>query len=212
MSSIEPIIEVRDLVAGYGEHIVLDGISFDVYPGEILVVLGGSGCGKTTLLKHMVGLIRPFSGSVRYWGRDITEMDEVELDKLLHRIGISFQTSRTFSPISSNTPFLGGKGLTGSSKLLRIRLMKSATLPPAPWRDTSTPPFRADRTVLASQAPPRLSICSRPARSMDIFLLPSAAILETSSRRRSPSLSVSSPDTRTSGVLRTRTTEEESPI
>ena len=66
------IIQVRDLVARYGEDIILDGISFDVHRGEILVIVGGSGCGKSTLLKHMIGLNQPYSGKVLIEGEDIT--------------------------------------------------------------------------------------------------------------------------------------------
>ncbi|MDP8215086.1 MAG: ATP-binding cassette domain-containing protein [Candidatus Euphemobacter frigidus] len=95
-----PIIEVRDLVAGYGREVVLRGISFDVYPGEILVVLGASGCGKSTLLKLLVGLLKPMSGSIRYWGKDIKKMDEDELDHLLHKIGLSFQDGALFNSMT----------------------------------------------------------------------------------------------------------------
>jgi len=100
MKKSELIIEVRDLVAAYGDRVVLDGISFDVYHGEILVVLGGSGCGKTTLLHHMIGLLRPEAGEVRYWGRDITKMDEDQLAELLHKVGISFQSGALFNSMT----------------------------------------------------------------------------------------------------------------
>ena len=96
----KPIIEVRDLVAGYGGPVVLNGISFDVYPGEIMVVIGGSGCGKSTLLRHMVGLHRPISGSISYWGDDITRMDEDELAHLLHQVGLSFQEGALFNSMT----------------------------------------------------------------------------------------------------------------
>jgi len=95
-----PIIQVRDLVAGYGGPVVLNGISFDVYPGEIMVVIGGSGCGKSTLLRHLVGLHRPISGTISYWGEDITRMDEDELAHLLHRVGISFQEGALFNSMT----------------------------------------------------------------------------------------------------------------
>jgi len=100
MKDTKPIIEVRDLVACYGEQVVLDQISFDVYPDEILVVLGGSGCGKTTLLRHMVGLIKPAAGQIRYWGKDLTKMDEDELTMLLRRIGILFQSGALFNSMT----------------------------------------------------------------------------------------------------------------
>ena len=59
----QPIIQVKDLVARYGEETILEGVSFEVYEGEIFVILGGSGCGKSTLLKHLIGLIRPQLGA-----------------------------------------------------------------------------------------------------------------------------------------------------
>lgn len=101
MDKNNPIIQVRDLVACYGEQTVLDRISFDVYPGEILVVLGSSGCGKTTLLRHMVGLIKPAAGQILFWGKDLTTMDEDELGTLLRRIGISFQSGALFNSMTA---------------------------------------------------------------------------------------------------------------
>ena len=67
----EPIITVRHLVAGYGEDIILDDLSFDVLEGEIFAILGPSGCGKSTLLRHMVGLEIAASGQVFIDGEDI---------------------------------------------------------------------------------------------------------------------------------------------
>jgi phospholipid/cholesterol/gamma-HCH transport system ATP-binding protein len=54
-----PIIQVRNLTAGYRGEVTLNDISFDIYKGEIFIILGGSGCGKSTLLKHMIGLHQP---------------------------------------------------------------------------------------------------------------------------------------------------------
>ena len=96
----KPILEVRDLVAGYGDTLVLDRVSLDVYEGEIIVVIGGSGCGKSTLLKNMVGLLRPTAGSIRYWGKEITSMDEDELARLLQQLGISFQSGALFNSMT----------------------------------------------------------------------------------------------------------------
>ncbi len=95
-----PIIKVRDLKAGYGETVILEEITFDIHPGEILVVVGGSGCGKSTLLRHLVGLQPPLSGSISYWGRDITRMEEDELGRLLHRVGLSFQGGALFNSMT----------------------------------------------------------------------------------------------------------------
>ena len=71
MGNDGPIIEVKDLTAGYGRTVVLKDITFDVRTGEVFTILGGSGCGKSTLLKHMIGLRRPMSGVVLIDGTDI---------------------------------------------------------------------------------------------------------------------------------------------
>jgi len=67
--------------------------AFEVHKGEILVILGASGCGKTTLLRHMVGLNRPISGRVFIDGDDITACDDNQLQKILKKVGILFQGS-----------------------------------------------------------------------------------------------------------------------
>jgi phospholipid/cholesterol/gamma-HCH transport system ATP-binding protein len=89
----EVVIKVRDLVAKYGEQVILDRISFDVHGGEIFVVLGGSGCGKSTLLKALVGLIRPYSGQVIIDGEDIYNCDEATFQKVLRKIGVLYQSA-----------------------------------------------------------------------------------------------------------------------
>jgi len=87
------IIQVRDLVACYGEDIILDHISFDIYRGEIFVIVGESGCGKSTLMKHMIGLNQPSSGRIIIDGEDITTCDETNYQKLLRKIGVLYQSS-----------------------------------------------------------------------------------------------------------------------
>lgn len=87
------IIQVRDLVARYGEDTILDQISFDVYEGEIFVVLGGSGCGKTTLLKHLIGLMQPYAGQVTIDGDDISNCDDETFQRMLRKIGILYQSA-----------------------------------------------------------------------------------------------------------------------
>ena len=64
-----PVIEVENLTARFGDDTIFAGVSFQVFKGEILVILGGSGCGKTTLLKHLIGLYRPHTGRIiDQWG------------------------------------------------------------------------------------------------------------------------------------------------
>jgi len=87
----EPVVEVKDLVARYGDREVLKRVSITVAPQEVRVILGPSGCGKSTLIKHIVGLLEPASGVVRVFGRDITAMTEEELGVLLTEVGMLFQ-------------------------------------------------------------------------------------------------------------------------
>lgn len=100
MAEIEPIIRVRDLVAGYGGRTILDGVSVDVALGRVTCIVGPSGCGKTTLLKCVVGLLRPLSGSVLVAGRELTALDEQALPAALARVGLLFQQGAMLNSIS----------------------------------------------------------------------------------------------------------------
>ena len=92
MDAAAPILEVRDLVKGFGTRLILNGVSFHVLRGETLVIMGGSGCGKSTLLRHLIGAIQPDSGSVRLFGEDITRLPGPELDAIRRRFGVLFQS------------------------------------------------------------------------------------------------------------------------
>ena len=94
------IIAVEDLVTHYGDTKVLDGVSFSVRRGEIFMIIGGSGCGKTTLLRHMCGLLKPSSGRIMFQGRDIAGMDEDQLAVMQQSIGIAFQSSGLFNSMT----------------------------------------------------------------------------------------------------------------
>jgi len=87
------IIQVEKLTARYGADTVLENISFDVYEGEVLVIAGGSGSGKTTILKHLIGLVRPHGGRIIIDGQDIVAGDGGGLQKTLPKIGVLFQGS-----------------------------------------------------------------------------------------------------------------------
>jgi phospholipid/cholesterol/gamma-HCH transport system ATP-binding protein len=87
----DPIISASDLRVRYGDREVLHGLTFEVRHGETLVVIGGSGSGKSTMLRTLVGLEKPSSGQVRIKGVDITKASESEMDAIRKRIGLSFQ-------------------------------------------------------------------------------------------------------------------------
>jgi len=94
------VIQVKDLIAGYGEDIILDNVSFEVYEGEIFVILGGSGCGKSTLLKHLIGLIQPKSGQVIIDDDDISNCDEETFQTILRKIGVLYQSGALFGSMT----------------------------------------------------------------------------------------------------------------
>jgi phospholipid/cholesterol/gamma-HCH transport system ATP-binding protein len=96
----EPVIRVRDVVNRFGPQVVHDGVSFEVMPGEIFGIVGGSGSGKSVLLRTMLGLRRPDAGMVEVEGRDITAMSEVELRAFKRRYGVTFQHGALFSSLT----------------------------------------------------------------------------------------------------------------
>ena len=75
------MLQVQDLYAGYDKKEIVHGISFDVNDGEFVCIIGANGCGKTTVLKNMLGLIKPFSGSVLIDGENTAELQEKEMAK-----------------------------------------------------------------------------------------------------------------------------------
>jgi phospholipid/cholesterol/gamma-HCH transport system ATP-binding protein len=91
MAANTPVVQADNLVVKYGENTVLNGITTSFGAGEIRVILGTSGCGKTTFLKSAVGLVRPFSGTVKLLGREITDPDEPATQEVLKRVGVLFQ-------------------------------------------------------------------------------------------------------------------------
>jgi len=99
-SASETVIEVCDLVKSFDGRVVLDGVSFSVRRGETVVVMGGSGCGKSTVLRHLIGAYRPDSGTVRLFGQDITAMGEEELNEVRKRFGILFQAGALYNSMT----------------------------------------------------------------------------------------------------------------
>ena len=86
-------IKVENLVKTFGEHRVLDGVNLEIYEGETFVIMGGSGCGKSTLLRHLIGALKPDSGRVFIKDKDITRIQEQQMDEIKKRFGMLFQSS-----------------------------------------------------------------------------------------------------------------------
>ena len=95
-----PFLELRDVHKSFGPKAVLRGIDLAIRTGEIFTLLGGSGTGKSVMLKHMIGLLRPDRGRVIVAGRDTTPLREREWVALRKRIGFVFQGSALFDSLS----------------------------------------------------------------------------------------------------------------
>jgi len=100
MAAVQPLVSVRDVVNRFGTQVVHDGVGFDVMPGEIFGIVGGSGSGKSVLLRTMLGLRRPDAGSVVLEGREVTAMDDRELRAIKRRYGVTFQHGALFTSLT----------------------------------------------------------------------------------------------------------------
>jgi phospholipid/cholesterol/gamma-HCH transport system ATP-binding protein len=87
------VIKVENLIKTFGRRRVLDGVTFEVSEGETFVIMGGSGCGKSTLLRHLIGALKPDSGKILIKDKDITRIDEGQLDEIKKRFGMLFQSA-----------------------------------------------------------------------------------------------------------------------
>ena len=96
----DPIISIRDLTVSYGGRRVLNGVSLDIQRGEVLALLGGSGSGKSTMLRHIIGLAKPDSGTIHVKGININECSTHELMAIRRDMGVAFQGSALFSSMS----------------------------------------------------------------------------------------------------------------
>lgn len=94
------IITIDNLVVKYGERTVLSNISTSVSPSEIRVVLGTSGCGKTTLLKSIIGLLKPASGAITLFGQSLGDPDTPHAAEILKKVGVLFQNGALLGSIT----------------------------------------------------------------------------------------------------------------
>src|SRR5262245_15803036 len=96
----EAIIEVRGLRNRFGRQIVHDCLDMTVERGEVFGIVGGSGSGKSVLLRSILGLQRPQAGEVRLFGRDVTRMSPAELAQVKAGYGVTFQQGALFSALT----------------------------------------------------------------------------------------------------------------
>jgi phospholipid/cholesterol/gamma-HCH transport system ATP-binding protein len=98
--SAEPVIDVRGLVNRFGAQIVHDGLNLQVWPGEILGVVGGSGSGKSVLMRSIIGLRHPDGGEIRVLGQTVTGGDATQIPELTRQWGVLFQGGALFSGLT----------------------------------------------------------------------------------------------------------------
>jgi phospholipid/cholesterol/gamma-HCH transport system ATP-binding protein len=112
-----PKISMRDLHKSFGSKVVLDGLTLDVNPGESVVVIGGSGTGKSVMLKCILGLLRPEQGKIQVDGEETIGMRSRDRDRVLHKFGMLFQSAALFDSLKvwENVAF----GLIQGQKMAR---------------------------------------------------------------------------------------------
>jgi len=128
---IYPVVEVRGLVNRFGDQLVHDGLDMDVYQHEVFGIVGGSGSGKSVLLRTVLGLHKPQAGQVRINGSDITRLGDAQLDSVKAHYGVTFQHGALFSSLTVlqnvQLPMLERLRLTASQLdelgMLKIRLV-----------------------------------------------------------------------------------------
>jgi phospholipid/cholesterol/gamma-HCH transport system ATP-binding protein len=126
-----PVLEVRGLVNRFGNQLVHDGLDMEVYRDEVFGIVGGSGSGKSVLLRTILGLQRPEAGIVRIDGQDITRMSWAQLRPIKERYGVAFQEGALYSGLTVlenvQLPMLEFLELRGEAldelALLKIRLV-----------------------------------------------------------------------------------------
>jgi len=96
----ETVIKIENLKKKFGDRQILNGVDLEITRGEIFVIMGGSGCGKSTVLRHMIGAIKPDEGNIYLLGKNIAAINEDEMDSIKKKIGMSYQGSALFDSMT----------------------------------------------------------------------------------------------------------------
>src|SRR6185503_7322603 len=100
MAATPSVISVRNLRMGYGARVLLESASFDVHRGEIVVILGGSGGGKSSLMKNLIGLHEPMAGDILIDGASLVRASAQEKARLQRRLGVMYQSGALFGSLT----------------------------------------------------------------------------------------------------------------
>ena len=95
-----PKIELQGVTKAFGKKVVLDGIDLSIATGESMVIIGGSGTGKSVLIKCILGILTPDKGSIKIDGQEVTTMSRKERQQVMHKFGMLFQGGALFDSIS----------------------------------------------------------------------------------------------------------------
>lgn len=96
----EVVIKAENVYRKFGDRAILNGVDLEIYKGETFVIMGGSGCGKSTFLRHLIGALKPDAGKVYLLGKDLSAVNEDEMDALKKKIGMCFQASALFDSMT----------------------------------------------------------------------------------------------------------------
>ncbi len=128
MDAPEPIIAFRDVWKRFGPKVIYEGLDLDVHEGETLTIIGGSGTGKSVMLKCLMGLLHPDKGQIFAFGQEVTGLDERQFQAIRRRVGMLFQGAALFDSltVADNVAFPLREG--GERDEARIRQRVSETL------------------------------------------------------------------------------------
>lgn len=137
----EPYITIRGLKQRFGENEVLRGIDLDIFRGETLVILGGSGGGKSVLLKHLPGLLRATAGSIKVDGMEICKLKERGLGAIRRQMGVMFQGGALFDSltVAENVAFPLREGGVKDEKEIKSRVAEALETVRLPGQEDKLP-------------------------------------------------------------------------
>src|SRR6201989_2927426 len=118
-----PYIEFKNVFKAFGERVILDDVSFDVLPGEMVCILGRSGVGKSVSLHNIMGFLKPDAGRVIVAFQDITDYNEEQLEQIRKKVNMVFQNGALFDSLSvgENVAFpLRERGDLSETQILQI--------------------------------------------------------------------------------------------
>ncbi|MGA8264162.1 MAG: ABC transporter ATP-binding protein [Ignavibacteriaceae bacterium] len=122
------MIEIKNLHKSFGSNKVLQGVNLDIHPGETLVIIGRSGCGKSVLLKHIVGLLNPDEGYVKLKDKIISELPQKELYEIRKNFGFLFQGAALFDSMTVeenvSLPLVESKNAFSKNEIKKIVIEK----------------------------------------------------------------------------------------